>query len=152
MPFWILWKRVFTDQRWHRIAISQLELGERTCFNQRTLEEMARWSFCVGAFKDGLRRRRECKSWQGRSCRGWPTRERNRRSAIIADCSGVGATHCESSKVWWFWGWGISHIIPDSTLCHLLFCCNAALICTQSSLLQDCDLKIGRQICLSREP
>lgn len=31
----------------------------------------------------------------------------------------------------------LSHVTPGSALCHLPFCCNAALICAHSSLLQD---------------
>lgn len=103
-----------------------------------TDEEMARWSFWIGATDDGLRRRRE---W--RSCSGWLIRDRTRRSWFTAAAAiGIVDGNCVSSIIeWLIWGWDVSHVTPVSTLCHLLFCCNAVLICTQSSLLQDCDLK-----------
>lgn len=35
------------------------------------------------------------------------------------------------------WDNDVSRVTPDSALCHLPFCCNAALICAQRSLLHD---------------
>lgn len=113
-----------------------------------SLALMVRWSFVIDATvgATAVRRRctlwRSCSSlsrvaspwthaklcgWERQGCWCWST-----RVVVVVGGGGGGGGG----------GWGreVSHVTPGSALCHLPFCCSAALICAHSSLVQDWDL------------
>lgn len=137
--------------QWDRSSFPCAKLAKIESDYRPSLALMVRWSFEIDATVDVTVVRRRCTLWRSCSslsrvaspwthttlcgwgwqgCWCWST-----RVVVVVGGGGGGGGG----------GWGreVSHVTPGSALCHLPFCCSAALICAHSSLVQDWDLQMG---------